>query len=86
MIQPDPERVEHWRSRLTERTEAGSSCGSYAHGWMSSMVRRVAQIHGAECAGCRTCSELSEVLAFALAFQLTELPSDALLQIHRRDQ
>jgi hypothetical protein len=86
MIRPDPERLEHWRARLTERAKAGSSCCSYAHGWMASMVRRIAQIHGAACAGCQTCSELSEALAFTLAFQLTELPSDALLQIHCTDE
>jgi hypothetical protein len=53
---------------------------------MSNMVHRIAQTHGAECAGCQTCRELGEALAFTLAFQLTELPSDALLQIHRRDE
>ena len=83
MIRPDPERVDYWRARLTERTEGGSSCCSYAHGWMTSSVRRIAQLHEAECPGCPICSELSEALAFALAFQLTKLPSDALLQIQR---
>jgi hypothetical protein len=86
MIRPDPQRVQYWRARLSERTNADSSCCSYAHGWMSNMVHRIAQTHGAECAGCQTCRELGEALAFTLAFQLTELPSDALLQIYRRDE
>jgi hypothetical protein len=85
MIRADPERVDYWRARLTERTDRDSSCCSYAHGWMTCTVRRIAQLHGAECPGCPTCAELSEALAFALAFQLTDLPSETLLQIHPRD-
>jgi hypothetical protein len=80
-MRPDPERVEHYRGPIAQQP-AGLLRLGWSTSWIASRLQRIAQTHAAGCAGCVTCFELRDSLAFILAFELEELPDHVLRNVH----
>ncbi|MFI6228896.1 hypothetical protein ACIBCR_16455 [Micromonospora echinospora] len=79
-MRPDPELVEHHRQRIAKQPKG--TRGGYTLGYLAASIRKAAEDHDRQCAACSTCTNLHEMLAVVLAYELNEAPPDILRRIH----